>query len=61
MGITKNFYGADLCGEEIFIETAENFSVEVKATKRINVDYAGAAADYLWRFVAADNAFLSVK
>ncbi len=61
MGITKNFYGADLCGEEIFIETTENFSVEVKATKRINVDYAGAAADYLWRFVAADNAFLSVK
>ena len=61
MGVTKNFYGADLCGDEIFIETTENFQAHVVATKRINVDYAGAAADYLWRFVAADSKFLSVK
>ena len=25
LGVTKNFYGADLCGDEIFIEPAENF------------------------------------
>ena len=25
LGVTKNFYGLDLCGDEIFIETAENF------------------------------------
>ena len=50
LGITKNFYGADLCGENIFIEPAEN--LRVASTKRINIDYAGAAADYLWRFVA---------
>ena len=59
MGITKNFYGADLCGDEIFIETAENFCAEIVSTKRINVDYAGEAANYLWRFIAADNKFLS--
>ena len=57
MGITKNFYGADLCGEEIFIEDGEKLSV--MTTPRINVDYAGAAADYLWRFVAAGCKFLS--
>ncbi|MBR0260750.1 MAG: DNA-3-methyladenine glycosylase [Selenomonadaceae bacterium] len=56
LGITKNFYGADLCGEEIFIEPAENF--KVTATKRINVDYAGEAADYPWRFVAEGNKFI---
>lgn len=50
MGITINFYGADLCGDEIFIEDGEN--LPFKATKRINIDYAGAAKDYLWRFVA---------
>ena len=61
LGITKNFYGADLCGEEIFIETVENFSAEVTSTKRINVDYAGEAANYLWRFIAAGSNFLSVK
>ena len=57
LGITKNFYGADLCGDEIFIEDGENLRVET--TKRINVDYAGAAANFLWRFVAADSKFLS--
>ena len=58
LGITKDFYGLDLCGEEIFIETTD-FRADVTATKRINVDYAGAAADYLWRFVAAGSKFLS--
>ena len=53
LGITKNFYGEDLCGEKIFIEPAEN--LHVAATKRINIDYADAAADYLWRFVVADD------
>ena len=50
LGITKDFYGADLCGEKIFIEPAEILRVE--STKRINIDYAGEAANYLWRFVA---------
>ena len=59
MGITMNFYGADLCGDKIFIEEGEN--LPFKATKRINIDYAGAAADYLWRFIAAGNKFLSSK
>jgi len=59
-GVTKNFYGADLCGDEIFIEMTD-FQTTVETTKRINVDYAGAAADYPWRFVAAGNKFLSVK
>lgn len=60
LGVTKNFYGADLCGNEIFIETT-NFQADVVATKRINVDYAGAAASYPWRFIAAGNNFISVK
>ena len=60
LGITKDFYGADLCGEEIFIETTD-FRADVMTTKRINIDYAGEAANYLWRFVAAGNKFLSVK
>ena len=60
LGVTKNFYGADLCGNEIFIETT-NFQADVAATKRINVDYAGAAASYPWRFIAAGSDFLSIK
>ena len=59
LGVTKNFYGLDLCGDKIFIETVENFQCHITATKRINVDYAGDAANYLWRFIATGNKFLS--
>ena len=60
MGITKNHYGKDLCGDEIFIEE-KIFNPTITATKRINVDYAGDAANYLWRFILTDNEFVSVK
>lgn len=60
LGVTKDFYGADLCGETIYIEPTD-FRAEVTTTKRINVDYAGEAADYPWRFVATGSKFLSVK
>ena len=59
LGVTKSFYGADLCGDKIFIEIVENFQADIISTKRINVDYAGDAADYPWRFIAAGNNFLS--
>ncbi|MBR5914069.1 MAG: DNA-3-methyladenine glycosylase [Selenomonadaceae bacterium] len=59
MGITKNHYGIDLCGDEIFIEEVENFIPNITATKRINVDYAGDAANYLWRFILTDSEFIS--
>ena len=59
MAITKNHYGVDLCGEEIFIETAEDFQPEIIATKRINVDYAVDAANFLWRFIQKNNIYVS--
>lgn len=60
MNITKNFYGADLCGEEIFIEE-KILNPEISATKRINIDYAGEAANFLWRFILVGSEFLSVR
>lgn len=59
MAITKNHYGADLCGNELFIETAEIFQPEIIATKRINVNYAGDAANFLWRFIQKNNPYVS--
>ena len=59
MAITKNLYGADLCGDEIFIEE-KIFKPKITATKRINIDYAGDAKNYLWRFILTDSKFLSV-
>ncbi len=60
MGITKNHYGKDLCDDEIFIEE-KIFNPTITATKRINVDYAGDAANYLWRFIFNDSEFISVQ
>lgn len=60
MGITKEHYGIDLCGDELFVEAVDAAKPIVFATKRINIDYAGEAADYLWRFVLRDNPYISV-
>lgn len=48
--ITKEHYNIDLCGDKIYIETT-NLTPEIETTKRINIDYAGEAADYPWRFI----------
>jgi DNA-3-methyladenine glycosylase len=59
MAITKNHYGVDLCGDELFIETAKDFQPEIIATPRINIDYAGDAANFLWRFIQKNNRYVS--
>jgi DNA-3-methyladenine glycosylase len=60
LGITRELYGADLCGERIFItEGAPPAEEDVLATPRINVDYSGEAADYPYRFVIRNSPFLS--
>ena len=63
MGITRECYGLDLCGDELYLEEG---SVPVKpdeisATKRINIDYAEEARDFPWRFILTGSPFLSVK
>lgn len=60
MGITRDHYGVDLCGEELFIETVDDIVPTVSATQRINIDYAGEAAFYPWRFIFRKNKFISV-
>ena len=60
MGIDKSLNSADLCGDELFITTPENPpSFKVITTPRINVDYAGEAARYPWRFLIEGNRFVS--
>lgn len=52
MGITKTDNARDLVGNKEFYVT-EGMVVEskqIKAGKRIGIDYAEEAADYLWRF-----------
>ena len=50
LGIKRKHYNIDLCGNELYIETTD-LAPEIATTKRINIDYAGEAADYPWRFI----------
>ncbi len=62
MGITKDNYGMDLCRNQLYLEKAANYKKnKIVASKRINIDYAGEAKDYLWRFTMKDNKYISAK
>lgn len=50
MGITKAHNGMDLCGDKLFITEGSKDQFEIAAAKRINIDYAEEAKDFLWRF-----------
>ena len=62
LGIGKEDNGKLLTGEELFL--CEGISVppeRIAATKRINIDYAQEAKDFLYRFVDKENPCLSLK
>lgn len=56
MGITMEHYGADLVESELFIAPSEKENkFKILTTKRINIDYAGYAADFPYRFLMDKN------
>lgn len=60
MGITRENYGEDLCGDNFYLEDAPVLAPEeIRRTKRINIDYAEEAADFLWRFSVKGNPYVS--
>lgn len=62
MGITGEDYGKDLCGNEIYLEDAPALLAEnILRSKRINIDYAEEAKEFLWRYTIKDNPFVSCK
>lgn len=48
--ITRNENGVDLTGDNIFLEDDGLRDFKVERSKRINIDYAEEAKDFLWRF-----------
>lgn len=62
MGIDKSLYGVDLCKEILYLEQPKKKElIEVETSKRINIDYAGEAKDYPFRYTIKDNPFVSRK
>lgn len=49
--ITKEDNGIDITGDEIYVLDDGFKDFKVEKTKRINIDYAEEAKDFLWRYV----------
>lgn len=62
MDITKKENGASLITSPLYLEEPEKEEpFEIVSAKRINIDYAEEAKDFLWRFYIKDNPNVSVK
>jgi DNA-3-methyladenine glycosylase len=62
LGITRIQNGEDLCGDNLYILEDENQeSFNIVESKRINIDYAEEAKDYLWRYYIEGNIHVSKK
>lgn len=59
--IDKGLNGEDLCSNKLYVEEGENEKIHIVASKRVGIDYAEEARDYLWRFYIANNEYVSVK
>lgn len=61
MGIDKTLNKEDLCGDKLYIEEGTKDKFIIKTAKRVRIDYAEEAKDYLWRFYIDGNSNVSVK
>jgi DNA-3-methyladenine glycosylase len=60
LALDTSFSGADLCGDELFlVDPGVRETFEIRATPRINVDYAGTSGDLPWRFIVVGNRFVT--
>ena len=61
LDIDRNHNGLDVCGDELYVQEGDNEAFDVVSAKRIGIDYAEEARDFLWRFYIKDNKYVSVK
>lgn len=61
LAIDRNLNGEDLCGNKLYVEEGEDCKFSIVSAKRVGIDYAEEAKDYLWRFYIKDNIYVSQK
>lgn len=62
LALTRGENGMDLCSQELYVEEDETQAeYKIAASKRINIDYAKEARDFLWRYTIEGHPYLSVK
>lgn len=59
MDIDRSLYGEDLCGDGLYLADDGFTGFEIEAGPRVNIDYAGEAAAFPWRFTVKGSKFLS--
>lgn len=60
MAIDKFNNGMDLTGSQLYIEQSqEDEGFQIEKSKRINIDYAKEARDFLWRYTIEGSEYLS--
>ncbi|KEZ90545.1 DNA-3-methyladenine glycosylase [Lacrimispora celerecrescens] len=50
LSLDRSVNGIDLCGDQVYFEEGTDENFNIIATKRVGIDYAEEAKDYLWRF-----------
>jgi DNA-3-methyladenine glycosylase len=50
LALDLSYNGIDLLSDNLYIYDNKDKVVDIKKSKRINIDYSEEAADYLWRF-----------
>ncbi len=60
LAIDKSLNGEDLCGNKLYVEEGEENGFKTVSAKRVGIDYAEEAKDYLWRYYIQDNKYVSV-
>ncbi|MFT4106402.1 MAG: DNA-3-methyladenine glycosylase [Lacrimispora sp.] len=59
--IDKELNGEDLCGSRLYVEEGETDGFSIAESRRVGIDYAEEARDFLWRFYIEGNPYVSVK
>ena len=61
LAIDRSLNGLDMCASKLYVLEGDNKEVDIVSAKRVGIDYAEEAKDYLWRFYIKDNKYVSVK
>lgn len=61
LAIDRSLNGEDLCGNKLYVEEGEENGFQIVSAKRVGIDYAEEAKEYLWRFYIQDNKYVSVN
>ncbi len=60
LNISRENYGDDLCGDNLYIEDRAKISNEkISVSPRINIDYAEECRDCYWRYYVNGNRYVS--